>query len=66
LKKVEAKLAAYRHFMRVTPNTTKVIQPGAIPYCSDDDGTAALTLALIALALMAVTTVSILFAFSIP
>jgi hypothetical protein len=63
---MEPRLAAnYRHFTRVTPHETKVVHPHAIPYGSYDEDTVALALALISLALMVVTTFSMLVAFSI-
>jgi hypothetical protein len=63
---MEPKLARnYRHFTRVTPHETKAVHPQAIPYGSYDEDTAALTLALIGLALIAATTLSMLFIFGI-
>jgi hypothetical protein len=54
-----------RHFTRITPHETKVVHARAIPYGSYDEDTAALTLALIGLALMVVTILSMLVAFSV-
>ena len=63
---MEPKLAAnYRHFTRVTPHDTKIVHARSITYGSYDEDTAALTLALIGLALMVITTISMLIAFSI-
>ena len=55
----------YRHFTRVMPHETKIVHPRAIPYGSYDEDTAALALAMIGLALMVVTVVSMLVAFSV-
>ena len=66
LKKMEPKLAAnYQHFTRVTPHDTKVVHARAIPYGSYNEDTAALGLALIGLALMIATTLSLLLAFKV-
>jgi hypothetical protein len=55
----------YRHFTMVRPHDTKVIHARAIHYGSYDEDTAALFLAITGLALMAITTVSMLIAFSV-
>jgi len=55
----------YRHFTNVMPHDTKVVHARAIPYGSYKEDTAALGLAMIGLALMVVTTISMLLAFSV-
>ena len=55
----------YRHFTRVTPHGTRVAHPRAHPYGSYSEGVAIEALALIGLALLTATTVSMLVAFSI-
>ena len=55
----------YRHFTNVMPHDTKVVHARAIPYGSYNEDTAALGLALIGLALMVATTISMLLAFSV-
>jgi hypothetical protein len=66
LKKMEPKLAAnYRHFTRFIPHDTKIVHPHAIHYGSYGEDTAALTLSVVGLALMAVATIAMLVAFSI-
>ena len=55
----------YRHFTMVKPHDTKVAHARALHYGSYDEDTAALVLAMTGLALMAVTTVSMLIAFSV-
>ena len=55
----------YRHFTNVTPHETKVVHARAIPYGSYNEDTAALGLALIGLALMIATTLSLLLAFKV-
>ena len=63
---MEPKLAAnYRHFTRFIPHDTKIVHPHAIHYGSYDEDTAALTLSVVGLALMAVAIVAMLVAFSI-
>jgi len=63
---MEPKLVAnYRHFTRITPHETIVAHPRAIPYGSYDEDTAALSLAVIGLALMAGAILSMLVAFSV-
>jgi hypothetical protein len=63
---MEPKLATnYRYFTRVTPHETKRVHPQAIPYGSYDEDRAALTLALVGLAIMAAMTLSMLIAFSV-
>ena len=55
----------YRHFTRVMPHDTKIVNPRAVPYGSYNEDTAALALAMTGLALMVVTVVAMLVAFSI-
>ena len=55
----------YRHFTNVMPHDTKVVHARAIPYGSYNEDTAALGLALIGLALMIATTLSLLLAFKV-
>lgn len=55
----------YRHFTNVVPHDTKVVHARAIPYGSYNEDTAAFGLAMIGLALMIATTISLLVAFSI-
>jgi hypothetical protein len=55
----------YRHFTNVTPHETKVVHARAIPYGSYNEDTAALGLAMIGLALMVGTILSMLLAFSV-
>jgi hypothetical protein len=55
----------YRHFTRVTPHDTKIVHARAIHYGSYDEDTAALTLAMIGLALMGVTVLAMLVSFSV-
>ncbi len=63
---MERKLAMNcQHFSRVAPRDTKIVYPRTNPFGSYDDDTTALVLALLGLALMTVTTVSMLIAFSI-
>ena len=63
---MDPKLAAnYRHFTKVTPHDTKIVRARAIHYGSYDEDTTALTLAMIGLALMVATTISMLLAFSV-
>ena len=63
---MSTKLAAnYRHFTKVTPHDTKMVRARAIHYGSYDEDTAALTLAMIGLALMVVTVLSMLVSFSV-
>ena len=63
---MDPKLAAnYRHFTKVTPHDTKIVRARAIPYGSYDEDTTALTLAMIGLALMVVTVLTMLVSFSI-
>jgi hypothetical protein len=57
--------AVYRHFTNVTPHETKVVHARAIPYGSYNEDTAALGLAMIGLALMVGTILSMLLAFSV-
>jgi hypothetical protein len=54
-----------RHFTNVTPHDTKIVHARAIPYGSYNEDTAALGLALIGLALMVATTLSLLLAFKV-
>ena len=61
-----SKLATNRqHFTMVTPHETKALHPYAMYYSSYDDGTTALILSLTGVALMVVTTVSMLVAFRV-
>jgi hypothetical protein len=63
---MEPKLATnYRYFTRVAPHETKAVHPRAIPYGSYDEDTAALTLAMIGLALMVVAILTMLVGFSV-
>jgi len=55
----------YRHFTTVTPHDTKIVHARAIHYGSYDEDTAALTLAMIGLALMVVTVLAMLVSFSV-
>ena len=55
----------YRHFTNVTPHDTKVVHARAIHYGSYNEDTAALGLAMIGLALMVATTLSLLLAFKV-
>jgi hypothetical protein len=55
----------YRHFTSVMPHDTKAVRPRAIPYGSYNEDTAALALAMTGLALMVVTVVAMLVAFSV-
>ena len=55
----------YRHFTKVMPHDTKAVRPRAIPYGSYKEDTAALALAMTGLALMVVTVVAMLVAFSV-
>lgn len=55
----------YRHFTKVTPHDTKIVHARAIHYGSYDEDTAALTLAMIGLALMGVTVLAMLVSFSV-
>jgi hypothetical protein len=63
MKTKEAEI--YRHFTNVTPHETKVVHARAIPYGSYNEDTAALGLAIIGLALMVATTLSLLLAFKV-
>jgi hypothetical protein len=63
---MSTKLATnYRHFTRVTPHDTKIVRARAIHYGSYDEDTAAFTLAMIGLALMVVTVLTMLVSFSV-
>ncbi len=63
---MQTKLATnYRHYTNVMPHDTKVVHARAIPYGSYNEDTAALGLALIGLALMIATTLSLLLAFKV-
>lgn len=63
---MDAKLAPnHWHFTWATPHDTKVVHLRAISYGSYDEDTTALTLALTGLGLLAVTTLAMLFAFSV-
>ena len=65
-KKMEPRFAAnYRHFTRFIPHNTKIVHPHAIPYGSYDEDTAALTLSIVGLSLMAVAIIAMLVAFQI-
>ncbi len=63
---MEPKIAAnYRHFVRLSPHQTKVLQAQTIPLRYYDEDTHALILALIGMALVAVATLSTVIAFAV-
>ena len=55
----------YRHFTMITPHDTKIVHARAIHYGSYDEDTAALTLSIVGLSLMAVAIIAMLVAFQI-
>ncbi len=63
---MEPRLAAnFRHFTRFIPHDTKIVHSHAITYGCYDEDTAALTLSIVGLSLMAVAIIAMLVAFSI-
>lgn len=55
----------YLHFTRVTPRDTKTVHPRTITCRAYDQDIPSLVLAMVGLALMVATTVSMLVAFSV-
>jgi hypothetical protein len=63
---MDSKLATkYRHFTQAIEHDTKIVRSRAISYGSYDEDTTALILALTGLGLLAISTLSMLFAFSV-
>jgi hypothetical protein len=63
---MDSKLATkYRHFTTAIEHDTRVVHPRATTYGSYDEDTTALILALTGLGLLAISTLSVLFAFSV-